>query len=309
VLSFRILGPLEIVTEASALRPRTSKQNALLMTLLANPGHLVSTDALIAELWGENHPERAENDLQAHISRLRRRLATLEPGRESRIVTHISGYELIVEKDELDAAAFVNGLDELRSVPEAHPADLADRLRGLLKLWRGRAFGRQWRGPILQAASARYEEHRIAAYQLLFEHELLNGNHASIIPELRELVANYEFHEKFRQQLMTALYRSGRQADALTVYRELGRRLSDQLGLDPSPAMRQFEQAVLGQRSSADGRRPSLSGPAVGSFIGGPASRGTGQGRSRFDAQRQIDRVMICSRGLPLSIGVSRRAG
>jgi len=265
VLSFRILGSLEIVTEAAVLHPRKSKQNALLVTLLASHGQLVSIDALIAELWGEDYPDRIENDLQAHISRLRRRLGAMEPGGETRIVTHASGYECIVAEDELDASAFVDGLDELRGATEAQRPDLIGGLRGLLTLWRGRAFGSQRRGPILHAAAARYEEHRIAAYHLLFEHELQSGNHAGIIPELRELVASYELHEKFQQQLMTALYRSGRQADALTVYRELRRRLSDQLGLDPSPAMRQFEQAVLGQYASIDGRRPSLPGPASSS--------------------------------------------
>ena len=310
MLSFRILGPLEIVTESAVLRPRKSKQNALLMTLPADHGQLVSTDSLIAELWGEDHPDRVENDLQAHISRLRRRLGALEPGGESRIVTHASGYECVVADDELDASAFVAGLDDLRGLTEADPADFIGRLRGLLTLWRGCAFGRQGRGPILQAAAARYEEHCIAAYQLLFKQELQSGNHAGIIPELRELVASYELHEKFRQQLMTALYRSGRQADALTAYRELGRRLSDQLGLDPSPAMRQFEQAVLGQYASIDALRPSLSRPTVSSSSAAlPAAAPAGRPRSQPAASSQIDRMRTCSRVLPLLTGVSRRAG
>jgi DNA-binding SARP family transcriptional activator len=192
-----------------------------------------------------------ENDLHAHISRLRRRLSAMEPGAiGSRVITHVSGYELVVRNEELDATSFLKGLEELRGAASTASADLVPRLRRLLGLWRGRAFGSQERGPILQSASARYEEHRIAAYQLLFEHELRSGNHSKVIPELREMVARYEFHEQFWQQLMVALYRSGRQADALDVYRELGRRLSDQLGLDPSPTMRQYEQAVLAHHPS-----------------------------------------------------------
>jgi SARP family transcriptional regulator, regulator of embCAB operon len=251
VLSFRILGPLEIVTGARVLRPRGSKQNALLMTLLASPGQLVSAEALIVELWGDEHPGGVENDLHAHISRLRRRLSAMEPGTiDSRVVTHVSGYELVVGDEELDAASFVRGLEELRGVVRADSAEFVRRVRRLLGLWRGQAFGSQDQGPILQAASARYEEHRIAAYQLLFDHELRSGNHSKIIPELHGLLARYEFHEQFWQQLMVALYRSGRQTDALNVYRELERRLSDQLGLDPSPTMRQYEQAVLNHHPS-----------------------------------------------------------
>lgn len=250
MLSFRILGPLEIVTETRILRPRGSKQNALLTTLLASPRQLVSTDALMVELWGEKHPARVENDLHAHISRLRRRLSAMEPDAiDSRLVTHVSGYELMVRDEELDAAGFIRGLEEIRGVTHADSADMV-RLRRLLGLWRGRAFANLELGPIRQTASTRYEEYRIAAYQLLFEHELRNGNHSKIISELRELLARYQFHEQFWQQLMVALYRSGRQADALSVYRELGRRLSDHLGLDPSPRMRRYEQAVLDHHPS-----------------------------------------------------------
>lgn len=251
MLSFRILGPLEIVTGTRVLRPRGSKQNALLMTLLASSSQLVSTEALIVELWGDEHPGKVENDLHAHVSRLRRRLSAMEPDTtDSRVVTHVSGYELVVRDEELDAASFIKGLEDLRGTAHADSAASVGRLRRLLGLWRGRAFGSQERGPILAAASSRYEEHRIAAYQLLFDHELRSGNYSKIIPELRGLLARYEFHEQFWQQLMVALYRSGRQTDALTVYRELEHRLSDQLGLDPSPTMRRYEQAVLDHHPS-----------------------------------------------------------
>jgi uncharacterized protein (TIGR03083 family) len=251
VLSFHILGPLEIVTETRVLRPRGSKQNTLLMALLANPCQLVSTEALIVELWGDKHPVGVENDLHAHVSRLRRRLSAIEPGKtDSRVVTHVSGYELVIRDEELDGVGFIKGLEELRSAARADSVDLVRQLRHLLGLWRGRVFGNHGRSPILQAASARYEEHRIAAYQLLFDHELRSGNYSKIIPEVRGLLALYEFHEQFWQQLMLALYRSGRQAEALNVYREFKHRLSDQLGLDPSPTMRQYEKAVLDHHPS-----------------------------------------------------------
>jgi DNA-binding SARP family transcriptional activator len=246
VLTFRVLGPLEVTSEKRTIYPKGSKQGTLLAALLANPRQLVSSELLIIELWGEDHPARVENDLQAHVSRLRRQLASLEPAaRRSRVVTHISGYELIVDDEELDAARFVTGLDEIRSASPTDSVDSAGRLRKLLGCWRGQAFGHLERGPICQAAAVRYEEHRIAAYQLLFEHELRNRNYSRIIPELRGLLTQYEFHEKFWQQLMIALYHSGRQSDALSVYRDLGRRLSDEFGIDLSPTMREYERAVL----------------------------------------------------------------
>lgn len=260
MLSFRILGPLEIATEARTLRPKGSLQSALLMTLLASARQLVPTDALIVELWGDQHPARVENALQAHISRLRRRLSALEPGTgESRLITHASGYQLLVRDEELDAASFMAGLEEVRGRAYAEPAAAVRRLRGLLGLWRGQAFGNLPLGPIRQAAAARYEESRVAALELLFEQELRDGNHAKIIPELRELLSRYKFQERFRQQLMVALYRCGRQADALSVYRELWHRLSEELGLEPSPTMRQYERAILDHDPSLN-LRPAAPG-------------------------------------------------
>jgi DNA-binding SARP family transcriptional activator len=137
MLSFRILGPLEIITETRVLRPKGSLQSALLTTLLASARQLVPTDALIVELWGEQHPARVENALQAHISRLRRRLSALEPDAgESRLVTHASGYQLMVRDEELDASCFMCGLEDIRGRAAADAAAAARRLRCLLGLWR-----------------------------------------------------------------------------------------------------------------------------------------------------------------------------
>lgn len=278
MLSFRILGPLEIITETRVLRPKGSLQSALLTTLLASARQLVPTDALIVELWGEQHPARVENALQAHISRLRRRLSALElDSGESRLVTHASGYQLMVRDEELDASCFICGLEDIRGRAAADAAAAARRLRCLLGLWRGHAFGSLPVGPLRQAAAARYEESRVAALELLFEHELRDGNHAKIIPELRELLARYKFQERFRQQLMVALYRSGRQADALNVYRELWHRLSEELGLEPSPTMRQYERAILDHDPSLNFRtsvRPGGETPQVGGGREGNAAAG-----------------------------------
>lgn len=207
---------------------------------------MVLTETLIGELWAEQVPSHVENALQAHVSRLRGRLATLEPERTCvRLVTHPSGYQLLVEDDELDSAVFTRELERIRSEAAAGPAQRAKDLRRILALWRGPVLGGVTAGPLCQAATARYEESRMSALELLFDNELQNGNHANIIPELRELLSRYTYQERFGQQLMIALYRSGRQADALKVYRELWRKLTEELGLEPSPAMRDYERAVL----------------------------------------------------------------
>ncbi|MFI9206027.1 BTAD domain-containing putative transcriptional regulator [Streptomyces sp. NPDC053048] len=246
MLNFRILGAIEIGSPAGSLRPKGALQRALLMAFLANSCKLVPTQTLIDELWDCNPPDRVENALQAHVSRLRRQLVALEPDSAPRLLTHPSGYRLIVEDDELDIATFLNGLDRLRQ-QRGTAAEIARETRALLALWRGPAFGGFTGGPIAQAAAGHYEESYLSALELLFDCELENGNHQHIVPELRRLLVKHPYKERFRQQLMVALYRAGRQADALDVYQDLRHQLSDDLGLTPSPIMREYERAVLEQ--------------------------------------------------------------
>lgn len=254
MLNFRVLGPLELRTQTQTIRPRGPLQRLLLVLLLVNARKLVPTESLIGELWKDGHPARVENALQAHISRLRLLLAGLEPhARDSRLITYSSGYRLMVDDDELDAAVFARCVERIRGeAPREDPAGTALELRGVLALWRGPVFGGVSGGGLCQAAAARYEEMRLAALELLFDSELRDGGHSRIIPELRELVLEDSYMERFRQQLMVALYRSGRQADALNVYRQLWRQLIDDLGIEPSPAMRDYERAVLDQDPRLD---------------------------------------------------------
>ncbi|HEX4725791.1 MAG TPA: AfsR/SARP family transcriptional regulator [Pseudonocardiaceae bacterium] len=246
MLTFRILGPLEISTPARTVRLRGSLQRGLLMVLLANARKIVSTESLITELWADTHPDNVENALHAHVSRLRQRLASYEPSSErSRLITYPSGYQLMVSDEELDACVFAARLDEIGGRRQDDPAAAVPELRLLLAMWRGQVFGGLAETPLCMAAGARYEELRLAALELLFDGELCAGNHLRIIPELREVLVEHSYKERFHQQLMIALYRSGRQADALDVYRELRRRLTDDLGIEPSPRMRGYERAVL----------------------------------------------------------------
>ncbi|MBO3747427.1 AfsR/SARP family transcriptional regulator [Streptosporangiaceae bacterium NEAU-GS5] len=216
---------------------------------------VVPTGSLIEELWGGRHPARVENALQAHVSRWRRRLAAMEPeAARPRLVTHPAGYQLMVDDDELDAAVLVDRLDRIRGQHGADPRQTAVELRGLLGLWRGPALGGLAWGPITRAAAHRLEELRIGAWELLFDAELRNGSHQQIISEIQEVLVRHSFNERFWQQFIVALYRSGRQVDALNVYRQLRRRLTEELGLEPSPAMRYYERAILEQdpRLNAD---------------------------------------------------------
>jgi DNA-binding SARP family transcriptional activator len=243
---FLVLGPMEIHHQNRVVRPRGPMLQTLLAAFLAAGGKLAMADALSEELWGATPPSKADNALQAQISRLRRTLGRLEPGREQpRLVTSVCGYQLRIDADELDAWTFLRTVDEIRDRTGGDPArDVAD-LRAALELWRGPVFGGLTGGPLCQTAAAKWEEARLNALDLLYDRELEVGEHARAIPELTELVAQNPLQEQFCRLLMVALYRSGRQTDALEVYRQLRHRLGDELGIDPSPVLRRYEQAIL----------------------------------------------------------------
>lgn len=246
MIVFKVLGPLEIHTERHVLRPRRGLQSTLLTVLLAEARRLVSTDSLVEELWGEKPPAHVENALQAHVSRLRRKLDGLDPGYGGRrLVSSSAGYEFDVRDAELDATQFSHRLEQIRNAADLPTPTVVARLRATLSLFRGPVLGGQVRGALSEAAANRYEELQLYALELLFDNELRCGNHASIIAELYELVARHPFKERFWQQLMLALYRSERQAEALRAYRNLWNRLTEELGLQPSPMMSSFESAIL----------------------------------------------------------------
>jgi DNA-binding SARP family transcriptional activator len=243
---FLVLGPMEIHWQNRVVRPRGPMLQTLLAAFLAAGGKLVMADVLSEELWGATPPSKADNALQAQISRLRRMLARLEPERaEPRLTTSVCGYQLDVAPDELDAWSFLHTIDEIARRTDSDAArDVAD-LRAALERWRGPIFGGLTGGPLCQTAVAKWEEARINALDLLYDRELEIGDHARAIPELTELVAQNPLQEEFCRLLMVALYRSGRQTDALEVYRQLRHRLGEDLGIDPSPVLSRYEEAIL----------------------------------------------------------------
>lgn len=282
MLSFIVLGPIEIRTPNRVFRPQGTMMQTLLATLLACGERLVRTDALAEELWGATPPAKSDNALQAQISRLRRTLSRLEPDRsESRLITSLPGYRFAAHPAEVDALTFGRRIEEIRSGPDPDPRRDAARLRETLALWRGPVFGGLIGGTICQAAAARYEESRIAALQLLFDLELKAGGHARAVAELTELVGQNPLQEQFCGLLMVALYRSGRQIDALNVYRQLRARLDEELGVEPSPVLRRFELAVLNHD-------PLLMRPELPGEVKSASVQAYSGNEPRRSAQRQV---------------------
>jgi DNA-binding SARP family transcriptional activator len=250
---FRLLGPLEAVVDGTPVRLAAEKPRALLALLLLNRNRVVPTERLVDELWGEEPPARATKALQVYVSQLRKALGP------ERLVTRPPGYELRVDEGELDVARFeslVAAAREQLSVGNARAA--AKGLREALELWRGPAL-REFRAePFAELAAARLEDQRLAAVEDRLQAELDSGEAARVVPELEELVAAEPLRERPRELLMLALYRAGRQADALDLYRRTRDLFVNELGIEPGPGLRELEQAVLRQDTAlrAPPRRP-----------------------------------------------------
>ncbi|MGW8065139.1 AfsR/SARP family transcriptional regulator [Streptomyces ziwulingensis] len=261
MLRFSILGALQIRTASGPAEISGDLQRTLVQTLLVSEGQSVSGEALVEEMWGEGAPDNQANALQAHVSRLRRKLRGLEPDRStSRVTIHPSGYRLTVNEGELDAAEFVRAVRQAETLGSGSPEEAARLLRQALAMWRGPVFGGFTGGTLCQLAGARYEEYRMRAMELRFDAELRLGRHAAVLAELAETHTSHPLRERFCEQLMIALYCAGRQADALDVFRRMRRHLADELGIEPSPALRQVESAILSHDPalSGDVRAPLL---------------------------------------------------
>jgi DNA-binding SARP family transcriptional activator len=239
---FRLLGPLEAVVDGAPVRLAAEKPRALLALLLLNRNRVVPTERLVDELWGEEPPARATKALQVYVSQLRKALGP------ERLVTRSPGYELRVDEGELDVARFESLVAAAREQLSAGNAKAAAKgLREALELWRGPAL-REFRSePFAELAAARLEDQRLAAVEDRLQAELDTGEAARVVPELEELVTAEPLRERPRELLMLALYRSGRQADALDLYRRTRDLFVNELGIEPGPGLRELEQAVLRQ--------------------------------------------------------------
>ena len=253
-MEFHVLGPLEIVRHGRALELGAAKQRALLAMLLLHANEVVSTDRLIDALWGDRAPATAPKIVQGYVSRLRK---VLDAGHEqpdrtaarsSILLTRSPGYALRIEEGQLDADRFETLLARARTAlarGEAHEA--ATLLREALDLWRGPPLADFGFDTFAQEEIARLEELRLAAIEEVLDADLALARHAETVAELEALVARHPLRERLRGQLMLALYRSGRQAEALRVYQDTRRVLVEELGLEPSRAIVELEQAILRQ--------------------------------------------------------------
>jgi DNA-binding SARP family transcriptional activator len=253
-MEFRILGSVQICDVRTDLHivPVGAKQRALLGALVAKAGQVVPAGRLVDELWGEDPPANAANALQAHVGRLRRLVPV--PGSGERhhewLVTHPTGYQLRpgdLDAD-VDARRFTRLVAEGRALLATDPARSAGVLHAALGLWRGAALEGSGRGAICSAEAALLEEGRLVALEALYDASLRAGSAREITGELEELTIAHPLRERFYELLMTALYRGGRQAEALLTYERARRRLVHDLGIEPGPALRRRMQAILHHR-------------------------------------------------------------
>jgi|SRR5581483_10372835 len=249
-MEFRILGPLEVDDHGRAVALGGHKQRALLAALLLTPNRAVSIDRLVGALWPTHPPAAAANALQYHVSQLRKLLGEA-------IVTREPGYLLRLDPERLDLTRFE------RLVAEAKGAEAAQASRLLseaLDLWRGEPLRDLADDPSSQGEIQRLEAARLAALELRIEADLALGRHAQLVAELEALVREHPLHERLSGALMRALYGAGRQAAALEVYRATRRTFVAELGIEPSPALRELEGAILRQDPALALDRPA-SGP------------------------------------------------
>jgi DNA-binding SARP family transcriptional activator len=244
VLEFHILGPLEVVGEHGPVRLGGPKQRATLAILLLNANRVVSVDRLADDLYSGAAPVTAVTQVQRQISELRKAL-----GDESTIDTQAPGYVIHVVPGQLDLHRFERLTDE---AGRAEPRAAAGLLREALGLWRGEALADIAYEPFARSAVERLEEIRLAALERRIEADLALGRHAEAAAELEQLVAEHPLRERLRGQLMLALYRSGRQAEALDVYRQARATLVEEFGLEPSAGLRELERAILAQDRALD---------------------------------------------------------
>jgi DNA-binding SARP family transcriptional activator len=235
-VEFLILGPLDVQRDGTSLELGGPRQRSVLSVLLLRAGEVVPASDLICDVWGETPPETAANLLQGCVSDLRKAL-----GRDA-IVTRGRGYALDIERMALDLHRFERLVADAEG---AEPEVAADRLRQALGMWRGRAFADLADEPFARDAGRRLDVLRLAAIERRVEADLALGRHVEVIGELEQLVAEHPLRERFRALLMLALYRSGRQAEALEAYQVARRTLVEQLGIEPVPALRRLEESIL----------------------------------------------------------------
>jgi DNA-binding SARP family transcriptional activator/ABC-type transport system substrate-binding protein len=259
-MQLRVLGPLEVMDGDRLIPVGGGRQRKLLAILLLHANEFVASDRLIEDLWGEEPPETAAKALQGYVSQLRKALGA------DALVTRPGGYMLVLASWQLDLNRFEELVDAAR---EAEPRNAAEKLREALALWRGPALADFTYDDFAQSEIARLEERRLVTLERRIEADLALGRHQEVAGELAALVKQNPLRERLRAQLMLALYRSGRQAEALEAFADARRTLLDELGLEPSEELRQLQAAILAQ-DPALGPSPRTTWPRARRMIRRP---------------------------------------
>jgi WD40 repeat protein/DNA-binding SARP family transcriptional activator len=242
-VEIRVLGPLEVHSNGVSVRLGGRKQRTVLALLAADVGKRVSVDALIDGVWGEEPTTAARSTLQTYVSNLRTAIGDV-------IVRDDGGYRLAADPAQVDAIDFEQAVARAAELVETNPAEASQQLRAALALWRGHAYADLPGSFPLEVEARRLEELRLRAVETRIEAELALGHHADLIPELEVLCEEFPVHERFRAQHMLALYRCGRQAEALRAYQKTRTYLAEELGLEPSPQLQESERRILNQDAS-----------------------------------------------------------
>ena len=243
-MQFRMLGPLEVQVDGSWSGINAAKWRTVLAVLLLQPGQVVSTDRLITEVWPEDTPARATNLISVYVHRLRRLIADPE-GKV--LTTRAPGYQLLIDPEDTDAGRFARLAAEGRQALQASQFEQASAVLGAaLGLWQGtRALTDVPPSTLVSAEASRLEESRIEAVQLHIQADLGCGRHAQVVGQLHRLLADYPLREELWALLMRALYRSGRQAEALEAYAQAREVIAEELGVDPSAELQQLYERIL----------------------------------------------------------------
>ncbi|SDG05243.1 Predicted ATPase [Blastococcus aurantiacus] len=258
-MEIRLLGPVEVVVGEHAVPVPGSGERELLALLALSAGRVVAVPTLVDSLWGEDLPANPGNALQVRVSKLRRTMNALGVP-SSIVITRPPGYLLDIEPRQVDALGFAVVVAEARAAAGGDPSNAADRYRRALSRWRGAALSEfretRWAGP----EAARLMELQLAAQEELIDLEMAAGRHTDVLGELEALTTAHPLRERLHGRLMLALYRAGRQADALAVYQRTRALLDSELGLEPSAELRGLQKAILDQRP--DLRAPNRITPA-----------------------------------------------
>src|SRR5829696_2032554 len=257
-MEFGILGPLEVRADGRAVALGGARPRAVFAVLALHANQPVSAERLAVALWGEDVPPSAVKTVQVYVARLRKALEDPDA-----LVTTPAGYRLRVRPGELDADRFERHVADGREALAARRAEhAATELHAALELWRGPPLADLASAPFAPAEIARLEEQHLAAVELRVEADLATGRHAELVGELQQLTSQHAWRERLHAQLMLALYRSGRQADALEAYRHAREVLVEHLGIEPAAELHDLHEAILAHHPALDAPPATGGGPS-----------------------------------------------